>query len=328
MTTRRVLATRRALVGGIAAAVVSRGALARDWPEKTVTWVLPFPAGGPSDGFARTVAETVGAAFGETVVIDNKSGAGGNLGAAVVAHAPADGYTMLVGFTGHTYASLIYANPGFDLLRDFAPVSAIDRVQSVLLINPKRLDVTTLPQFLEAARAKPESIDMASGGLGTVPHLAIELLQTRAKIRLHHVPYRGGAPALQDLLGGQVAGMFGTAGVAASYVKAGSLRALAVAGRRREPLLPDVPTFQETGFGDFRAISWDGLFAPKATPAAVLDRTHAAVQKALGSEKVKQQWAERGARVELESRAAFAAFVAEDGARWSAVIKAAGIKPE
>jgi tripartite-type tricarboxylate transporter receptor subunit TctC len=270
----------------------------------------------------------VGAELGQTVVVDNKSGAGGNLGAAVVSHAAADGYTMLVGFTGNAYASLIYANPGFDLLRDFAPISAVDRVQSVLLVNPKRLDVANLQQFLDRARAKPDSIDMASGGLGTVGHLAIELLQTDARIQLRHVPYRGGAPALQDLLGGQVDGLFATAGLTASYVRAGTLRALAVAGRRREQLLPDVPTFKETGFGDFRAISWDGLFAPKATPAPILDRMHAAVQKALASEKVKQQWAERGARVELESRADFAKFVAQDSARWSAVIKAAGIKPE
>ena len=319
---------RRAALGGLAALVAAPTARARDWPEKTVTWVMPFPAGGPSDGFARTVAELVGAELGQTVVIDNKSGAGGNLGAAVVSHAAPDGYTMLVGFTGNAYASLIYANPGFDLLRDFEPISAIDRVQSVLLVNPKRLDVTTLAQFLAAARAKPDSIDMASGGLGAVGHLAIELLQTEAKIRLHHVPYRGGAPALQDLLGGQVAGLFATAGLTASYVRAGTLRALAVAGRRRESLLPDVPTFKEAGAGDFRAISWDAVFAPKGTPAPILDRVHAAIQKVLASETVKQQWAERGARVELESRADFAKFVAQDGARWSAVIKSAGIKPE
>ncbi|HEY4166198.1 MAG TPA: tripartite tricarboxylate transporter substrate binding protein, partial [Reyranella sp.] len=306
-----MLLGRRAAIGGVATTFIVRGAEARDWPEKTITWVMPFPAGGPSDGFARALAEMVGEELGQAVVIDNKSGAGGNLGAAVVSHATPDGYTMLVGFTGNAYASLIYANPGFDLLRDFAPISAVDRVQSVLLINPKRLDVTTLGQFLDMARAKPDSIDMASGGLGTVGHLAIELLQTEAKIKLHHVPYRGGAPALQDLLGGQVAGLFATAGLTASYVRAGTLRALAVAGRRREALLPEVPTFKEAGGGDFRAISWDGLFAPKATPAPILDRMHAAVQKALASEKVKQQWAERGARVELESRADFAKFVAQ-----------------
>jgi tripartite-type tricarboxylate transporter receptor subunit TctC len=318
---------RRAALGGVAAALATR-AVARDWPEKPLTWVVPFPAGGPSDGFARTLAERVGGELGQTVVIDNRSGAGGSLGAAVAARAPADGHTLLVGFTGHGYAALIYANPGFDLLRDFAPISAIDRVQSVLLVNPRRLDVASLQHFLEAARKAPESIDMASGGLGTVGHLAIELLQTRANVRLRHVPYRGGAPALQDLLGGQVGGLFGTAGVAASHVRAGELRALAVAGRRREPLLTDVPTFDEAGLADFRAISWDGLFAPRATPVPVLDRLHAAVQKALGSETLRRQWAERGARVELESRAEFANFVAQDVARWSAVIRAAGIKPE
>ncbi len=321
-------ASRRAVLGGLASLLPGGAAQARDWPEKTVTWVLPFPAGGPSDSFARSTAERVGAALGQTMVIDNRSGAGGSVGAAVVAHARPDGYMLLVGFTGHTYAPLIYVSPGFDLTRDFVPISAIDRVQSVLLVNPKRLDVSTLQQFLDVARRMPDSIEMASGGLGTVPHLAIELLQSRAGVRLRHIPYRGGAPAVQDLLGGQVAAMFGTAGVAASYVKAGELRALAVAGRRREPLLPGVPTFDEAGLADFRAVSWDGLFAPRGTPEPVLARLHAAVQATLGSDQVKHEWDERGARVELETRAEFAAFVAQDTARWSAVIKAAGIKPE
>lgn len=319
---------RRAVLGGLAAALAARAAQAGDWPEKTVTWVLPFPPGGPSDSFARLLAQAVSARLGQTVVIDNRSGAGGMVGAAVVSRAAPDGYTMLVGFTGHGYASLIYANPGFDLLRDFAPVSAIDRVQSVLLVNPKRLDVSSLQQFLAEARAKPDSIDVASGGLGTVGHLAIELLQTRANIRLRHVPYRGGAPALQDLVAGQVGALFATAALAVGHVKSGALRALAVAGRRREALLPDVPTFDEAGLPGFRAVSWDGLFAPKATPAPILDRLHAAMQAALASDQIKRDWAERGARVSLESRAEFAAFVAEDAARWSAVIKAAGIKPE
>jgi len=319
---------RRAVLAGLSIAFAGRATRAREWPERTVTWVLPFPAGGPSDGFARSIAEPVGAELGQTIVIDNRSGAGGSLGAAMAANARPDGYTMLVGFTGSTYASLIYANPGFDLARDFTPISAIDRVQSVLLVNPMRLDVSTLQQFLATARAKPDSIDMASGGLGTIPHLAIELLQIRADVKLRHVPYRGGAPALQDLLSGQVGAMFGTAGLAQGYVKGGQLRALAVAGRRREALLPEVPTFDEAGLADFRAVSWDGVFAPKDTPGPVLDRMHAAIQKALGSDRIKQQWTERGARVELESRAAFAAFVVQDGARWSTVIKAAGIKPE
>jgi tripartite-type tricarboxylate transporter receptor subunit TctC len=318
---------RRAVLAGLSTVFAGAATQAQGWPERTVTWLLPFPAGGPSDGFARFTAELAGTELGQTIIVDNRSGAGGTLGAAVVAKARPDGYTMLVGFTGHTYASLIYSNPGFDLNRDFAPISAIDRVQSVLLVNPGRLDVSSLQQFLDTARARPDSIEMASGGLGTVPHLAIELLQTRAKVKLRHVPYRGGAPALQDLLSGQVSGMFGTAGLAQGYVKGGQLRALAVAGRRREALLPEVPTFDEAGLVKFRATSWDGIFAPRGTPEPVLDRMHAAIQKALGSDKAERQWTERGARVELESRADFAAFVVRDGAHWSAIIKAAGIKP-
>lgn len=318
---------RRSVLAGLAT-LAAPAARAGDWPEKTVTWVLPFPPGGPSDGFARLLAKAVSERLGQTVVIDNKSGAGGMVGAAVVARAAPDGYTMLVGFSGHGYASLIYANPGFDLLRDFAPISPIDRVQSVLVVNPKRLDVSSLQQFIDTAKAKPDSIDIASGGLGTIPHLAIELLQDRAGITLRHVPYRGGAPALQDLVAGQVGALFSSAAIAASHVKSGALRALAVAGRRREALLPNVPTFDEAGLKGFRAISWDGLFAPKATPAAILDRMHAAVQGSLASDTIKREWRERGGRMSLESRADFAAFVAEDAARWTAVIKAAGIKPE
>jgi tripartite-type tricarboxylate transporter receptor subunit TctC len=316
------------MLGGIAAALASRAARAGDWPQKPITWVVPFPAGGPTDGFARQLAAQVGEILGQTIIIDNRSGAGGTVGAAMVARAPADGYTMLVGYTGHAYASLIYARADFDLLGDFAPISAIDRVQQVLAINPQRLDVSTLRQFLEVARRKPGSIDFASGGIGTVPHLAIELLQLRAGVKLHHVPYRGGAPALQDLLAGQVAALFNSAGLLASYVKTGRLRALAVAGRRREPLLPDVPTMQEAGLADFRAVSWDGLFAPKQTPGAILERMHGAVQSALALADMRKLWIEQGGRVDPESRADFVRFVGEESRRWSAIVKAANIRIE
>lgn len=323
-----MMPARRTVLGGLATSLVASGARARDWPGKTVTWVLPFPAGGPSDTFARPIAALVAEQLGKPVVIDNHSGAAGTVGAAVVARAPADGHTMLVGYTGFTYAPLIYAQAGFDLVRDFAPISAIDRIQLALAVNPARLDVSDLQQFLAAARQKPESIDMASGGIGTVPHLAIELLQNRAGVRLRHVPYRGGGPALQDLLSGQVAGMFGAVGLLAPHVRAGKLRVLAIAGRRREPLLPEAPTFDEAGLANFRAVSWDALFAPQATPAPILDRMHAAVQAALASEPVKRQWAEQGARVELESRADFAKFVDQETMRWGAIVKAANIKME
>jgi tripartite-type tricarboxylate transporter receptor subunit TctC len=208
------------------------------------------------------------------------------------------------------------------------PISAIERVQETLVVNPHVLDVSTLQQFLEAAKQKPESIDVASGGLGTVPHLAIEMLQSRTGIRLNHVPYRGGGPALQDLLGGQVAAMFGAAGLLAGYVRTGKLRAIATAGHRREPLLPDVPTMSEAGLANFHASSWDAVFAPRGTPEPALDRMHGAIQAALASDTVRRLWAEQGAKVDLESRADFSRFVAAEIVRWGKIVKAAKVRLE
>lgn len=319
---------RRAALGGLAATGIAGGALAETWPEKNIVWVVPFPAGGSTDVFARAIASHASGTLGRMIVVDNRGGAGGTMGAAQVARSAADGYTMLVGYTGLTYASLVYRQPGFELMRDFAPICAIARTPAALVVNPERLDVSTLEQLVEAARRKPGSIDIASPGLATVQHLAIVMLQGRAGIELHHVPYRGGPPAMQDLLSGQVAGMFHSVGAVEPYVKSGKLRALAVAGRRREALLPDVPTMEEAGVEDFRAATWFGLFAPKRTPAAILDRTHAAVQAALGSDEVKRVWAEQGAKVELESRADFANFVIQEGRRWSDIAKAAGVEME
>jgi len=318
---------RRAAIGGMLASA-AMPARAADWPSRQITWVVPFPAGGSTDVFARPIAGDVSAALGQTVVVDNRSGAGGTVGAAQVARAPADGYTMLVGYTGLTYAPMVYPQPGFDLMRDFVPISAFARTASVLVVNPERLDVSSLQQFIEAARRAPGSIDMASPGLATVQHFAIVLLQNKTGIELHHVAYRGGPPAMQDLLSGQVAALFHSVGAVAPYVNSGKLRALAVAGRRREALLPNVPTMEEAGVKDFRAATWFGLFAPAQTPAAILDRTHVEVQAALDTDEVKRLWAEQGAKVEPESRADFTKFVGQEVQRWTAIAKAAGVKME
>lgn len=318
---------RRTVLAGLLGAGAT-GARAAEWPEKNVVWIVPFPPGGTADVFARSVAGSVSTTLGQTIVVDNRSGAGGTVAAAQIARAAPDGYTMLIGYTGLAYAPTVYPQPGFDLMRDFAPVSALARTASVLVVNPERLDVSTLPQFIEAARRAPGSIDMASPGLATVQHFAIVLLQNRTGIEVHHVAYRGGPPAMQDLLSGQVVAMFHTVGAVASYVNAGKLRALAVAGRRREALLPDVPTMEEAGVRDFRGGTWFGIFAPRQTPAAILDRVHAAVQAALDTDEVKRLWAEQGAKVELESRADFTSFVAQEVQRWTAIAKAAGVKME
>jgi tripartite-type tricarboxylate transporter receptor subunit TctC len=320
--------SRRTVIAGLMAAGVAGGARAADWPDKTIAMIVPYPAGGGSDTFARPVAAAMADRFKQSIVIDNKSGAGGTVGTAVAARAPADGYTLLLGDTGLTYAPEIYPKTDFDFGRDFAPISAVARVPYVLVVNPARLNVTTLADFIAAAKTAPGSIDVGSAGLGSVTHLAIGLFEEKTGSKLNHVPYRGGAPMLQDLLAGQVAAAFVVPGAIAPHVKAGKLRALGVANRRREPLLPDVPTMDEAGLPDFRATIWFGLFAPKKTPDAVLDRLHAATQAALEEDKIKAMWIEQGARVEPESRADFARFVAADGERWSRIAKAANIKME
>jgi tripartite-type tricarboxylate transporter receptor subunit TctC len=319
---------RRSVLGGLLAAGAGSGAHAGQWPEHAVTWIVPFPAGGGSDMFARPIAAHVASRLGQTMVIDNKSGAGGTLGTAVAARAPADGYTLLLGDTGLTYAPMIYPRAGFDFDRDFAPISAFGRVPYVLVVNPARLDVASLAAFIETAKKKPGAIDIGSAGLGTVTHLAIGLFEARAGVQLNHVPYRGGAPMLQDLLAGQIGAAFVLISAVADHVGSGKLRALAVASRRREALLPDVPTAHEAGLADFRMTIWFGLFAPARTPDAVLDRLHGAVQEALGDEGVKRLWREQGAKVDLESRADFTRFVTRNTERWSRIAKAANVRME
>jgi len=316
---------RRAALGGLMAAGVGRVAKANAWPSDAVTWIVPFAAGGVNDAFARPIAAQVGPALGQPVIVDNRSGAGGTLGAALAARAPADGYTMLVANTAHTYAPLIYPQAGFDLVRDFAPISAFARVQQALVINPAVLDVATVQQFIEIARQKPGSIDIGSSGVGTVNHLAISLLEDRADITLTHMPYRGSGPAIQDLLGGHIAAIFNPVANLIDHVRNGKLRVLGIAGRRREAMLPDVPTMHEAGLTDFRAVAWVGLFAGRRTPVEILERMRAAVQDALASDAIKQAWDDQGAKVELESRADFVRFVGQDVERWKRIARAAEI---
>ena len=321
-------ASRRTILAGLLASGLPRVAHASGWPEKNITLIVPYPAGGGSDAFARPVAAAMADRFARSVVVENRSGAGGTVGTTTAALAPADGYTLLLGDTGLTYAPLVYSHAKFDFARDFTPISALARVSYVLIVNPARLGAASLVEFMETARRRPGYIDMGVAGLGSVTHLALELFEQQAGVELHHVPYRGGAPMLQDLVAGQIAAAFVVAGAAAPYVQSGSLRALAVANRRREPLLPGVPTMDEAGLANFRARIWFGLFAPRQTPDVVLDQLHAAVQVALKDPKIEAVWSEQGARVELESRRDFARFVAADSERWARIARQVDVKLE
>ena len=320
--------SRRTALGGLLVAGIAGPLRAADWPTHAMSWLVPFPPGGSNDIFARPVAAHVGERLGQPVVVDNRGGAGGTIGGMVAARSAPDGYTLLVGNTGLTFANVVYAESGFDLQRDFTALSLLARVPVALVVNPSKVAAKDLAGFLAMARKAPGTINIGSSGLGTIPHLAIELLQQRAGIRLNHVPYRGGGQALQDVVSGQIDAMFTPLSTIVSYVQSGRLRALAVASRQRQPLLPDLPTFTEAGVADFRVSSWYGLFAPKATPAAPLDILHGAIQAALGSDDIRKIWAEQGATVTLESRQAFADFVTEEVARWTAIAKVTGIPME
>lgn len=321
--------SRRGALIGAGATLLPATGRGSNWPDgNTIDWIVPFQAGGLTDAFARPVAQRVSQSIGQTVVVDNRGGAGGTIATAQAARAAPDGYTFLVAFTGLVYAPVIYPNAGFEFGRDFEPISALARTQSSLVVNPARLDVRSVREFVEHARRAPGSIDMASVGLGTTTHLAIDMLQKRAGIELHHVPYRGGAPALRDLLAGHVAASFMSIATLTSYVSKGDLRVLAVAGRRRERLMPDVPTMEEAGFPDFRVVNWFGVFAPRRTPPSILDRMHAAIQGALVADDIKRLWLEQAARVEPESRADFSRFVKREIDRWSRTARAANVQIE
>jgi len=321
--------SRRAALGGLLVASAAGVANAQQWrPPRSMNWIVPFPPGGSNDTFARPVAASVGQHFGKSVVVENRSGAGGTLGGMIVARARPDGCTLLVANSAQSFATVVYPDSGFDLLREFAPVSNIAKVPVGLVVNPAKLDVKNLAAFLAAARKAPDTINIGSSGLGTMPHLAIELLQRRTGIRLTHVPYRGGGPALQDLLSGQLDATFQPLSTIASYVQSGKLRALAVATAKRESVLPEVPTFAEAGVKDFEVSTWYGLFAPAKTQAAALDALHAAVQAALAEPEIKRIWAEQGARIDLESRQAFGDFVKAEVERWSAIARTTGLPME
>ena len=319
---------RRTALAGLLASGTAGLARAADFPSRPMNWIVPFPPGGSNDIFARPVAAFVGHRLHEPVVVDNRGGAGGTIGGMTAARAKADGCTLLVVNPSLTFASIVYAESGFDLMRDFAPVSGLAQVPVALVVNPAKVAAKDLAGFLAMARKQPGVINIGSSGLGTIPHMAIVLLQQRTGIQLTHVPYRGGGPALQDMMAGQIDATFAPLSTVASYVQSGRLRALAVAAPKRESVLPDVPTFAEAGVADFNVSTWYGLFAPKATPAAILDTLHGAIQAALADPGIRHIWTEQGAEPDLQSRQAFTDFVSREVERWGRIARTVGLPME
>lgn len=318
---------RQALVAMAAFAATSwlpGAAIAQNYPTKPITIVVPFPAGGTTDILARIVGQYMSRDLNQAVVIDNRGGAGGNLGAQAVARAPADGYTLLMGTVGtHAINASLYKRMPFDHIKDFAPLSRVAMVPNMLVAHPSQ-PFNTVAEMIAYAKANPGQIRYASSGNGTSIHLSGELFKIMAKVDMQHVPYRGSAPAIADLLGGQTAIMFDNMPSAIQHVRAGTLKALAVTTAQRSPEMPDLPTIAEAGVPGYEATSWFGLLAPSGTPDAVIRRLNASIVKALNDPEVRQRIAELGATPTPETPESFASFIQQETTKWAEVVKASG----
>jgi tripartite-type tricarboxylate transporter receptor subunit TctC len=316
-----------ALAAGLAVAL-SGAALAQGaYPSRPVRVVVPFAAGGTTDIFARLIADKLSQTLGQQFIIDNRGGAGGNIGTDAVAKAAPDGYTLVMGTVGtHAINASLYSKMPFDPLTDFEGVAFAAGVPNLMVVNPKNVKATNVKDFIAEAKASAKKLNMASSGNGTSIHLSGELFKQMAGVEMPHVPYRGSGPAINDLVGGQVDVMFDNLPSCIEQAKAGNLRALAVTSSRRTPALPDVPTLAESGLPDFEASSWFALFAPKGTPAEITGKLNAEVRKVLETADLKKRFDELGGEIKPMSTAELMAFVRSEHAKWAQVVKASGAK--
>ncbi len=307
-------------------AAISLGASAQTFPTKPIRIVVPFPAGGTTDVLARAVAQKLTESLGQAAVVDNRPGAGGNIGAELVAKSPPDGYTLLMGTVGtHAINPSLYPKMPYDHVKDFAPVILVAGVPNVLVINPS-LPVNSVQELIAYAKANPGKLNFASSGNGTSIHLSGELFKTMAGIQMTHVPYKGSAPALQDLVGGQVQLMFDNLPSSLALIKAGKLKALAVTSLTRAAALPDVPTVAESGLPGFEASSWFGLLAPAGTPPPIVVTLNADVAKWLATPEAREKLLAQGANAAGGSPADFARHIAAETAKWQKVVRESGAK--
>lgn len=324
LSRRRILAAASALGAAHLSAFAQTGA----WPAKPVKLIVPFPAGGTTDQMGRLAADELGRALGQPFVVDNRSGAAGNLGMAAAAQAAPDGYTLAVSGVGSNGINPgLYAKMPFDTNKDFVHITQLIAGPNVLVVNPG-FPAQNFKEFVAYLKANPGKLNYASSGSGSSGNLAMELLKQLTGTDVTHIPYRGGAPALTDVLGNQVPMMFINQDVALQYVKAGKLRALAVTSLQRNALYPDVPTVAESGFPGFEATSWVGLSAPKGTSMAIANRVQEEIAKAFNAPAIKGKLEAAGFVVVASRPAEYQAYVKTESERWAKVIKAAGIQPD
>ena len=315
-----------ALAGALCAA--SGSAQSQSWPQKPIMFVVPFAAGGGTDAFARPLAAQLDGQLGTRVLIENKGGAGGTLGASAAAKAAPDGYTFFIGAAHHAIAPALYPKLDYDLEKDFIPIGLIAQPPQVVVVNPTKVTAKTLKQLIDQARTNPDKMNYASAGNGTTHHLAGELFKLLTKTKIAHIQYRGAGPAMQDLLAGQIDMAFDGLGSSAAQIAGGQIRALAVAAPKRSAAFPDVPTAAEAGVPGYEVSTFYALWAPKGTPASIVERMTKELQTALQAPTIREAWTRQGSEIPTLTGAEFGAFVGSEISRWAKVVKDAGLKLE
>ena len=305
---------------------LSRVAWAQGYPTRPIRWVVGFVPGGATDIIARLMGQWLSERLGQSVVIENRPGAGSNIATEVVVNAPADGYTLLLVGPAHTVNATLYERLNYNFIRDIAPIASISREPLVMVVNPS-VPAKTVTEFIAYAKAHPGKLNMASSGIGTSVHVGGELFKMMTGIDMLHVPYRGAAPAITDLIGGRVQVMFATLPSSIEYIRAGNLRALAVTTAKRTPVLPDVPTVSDVLPG-YEASAVYGVAAPRNTPAEIIDKLNKEINAGLADSGMKARLADLGGTVLPGSSADFGKLIAEETEKWAKVVKFSGAKPE
>ncbi|MDQ3215230.1 MAG: tripartite tricarboxylate transporter substrate binding protein [Pseudomonadota bacterium] len=307
-------------------AIASPPLQAQTWPNKPITLVVPFPPGGGTDAFARPLSVFLAKQLGRPVIIDNRGGAGGTVGASIAAKAPPDGYTFFIGAVHHAIAPSFYPKLDYNIETDLVPLTVIANPPQVIVVNPTRVKSENFKDFLDFVRKNPGKLNYASAGNGTSHHLAGELFKIQSKTFIIHIPYRGAGPALNDLLAGNVDMMFDGLGSSAQHIRSGRIRPLAVAAANRSPAFPNLPTTAEVGMPEYVVSTWYGIWGVKGTPKDILDRMHAEVVKAIASPELREIWANQGSDNTTMTPAQFSKLLAGDIKRWADVTKTSGAK--
>ncbi|PUE35127.1 tripartite tricarboxylate transporter substrate binding protein [Limnohabitans sp. Jir72] len=317
----------RRLLTGLLLALLATTGWAQSWPNKPVRMIIAFPPGGPTDLVSRVLAQRLSEQLGQQVIVDNKPGAGGNLAAELAAKAAPDGYTIFYNTSAIVIGPALYGKVNYDTLKDFAPVALTASVPMVLVVNPQ-LPARSVKEFLELAKSRPGALNYSSSGTGTITHLASAMVSTQTGVQTQHIPYKGSAPGLVDLVAGQTQFMIDTINTVLPYVRDNRLRGLAVTSSKRSSLLPDLPTLAESGLSGFDAAAWQGVVVPAGTPADIIQKLNAEVNKALANPDLRARLAAQGAEILGGIPAEYAAHLRTEMPRWAKAVKDSGAKAE